>query len=92
MKKCYVFGKMALIIAVLMTVPFFVMAGDTPAGNEDVTKHPECPYCGMDREKFAYSRVYVEYDDGSNAGTCSFALCGDGPMALKIDKTPKSLI
>ena len=37
----------------------------------DVIKHKACPHCGMDREKFAYSRMLVTYSDGSSAGLCS---------------------
>lgn len=30
-----------------------------------------CKRCGMDRTKFAHSRMVVTYTDGSSAGTCS---------------------
>lgn len=30
-----------------------------------------CKHCGMDRTKFAHSRMVVTYADGSSAGTCS---------------------
>ena len=55
---------------------------------EDIKKHPSCKYCGMDREKFAYSRVFIEYDDGSTEGLCSIH-CAVVDLALHIDKTPK---
>lgn len=37
----------------------------------DVKAHQSCPHCGMDREKFAHSRMLVTYADGSSAGVCS---------------------
>ncbi len=37
----------------------------------DVKKHQACPHCGMDREKFAHSRMLVTYSDGSSVGVCS---------------------
>ena len=37
----------------------------------DVKKHQACSHCGMDRGKFAASRVLVSYTDGSSAGMCS---------------------
>lgn len=37
----------------------------------DVVKHNACKYCGMDREKFAHSRMLVTYSDGSSVGVCS---------------------
>lgn len=56
----------------------------------DVGKHPSCPYCGMDRERFGYSRMLIEYDDGSTAGLCSLH-CACIELALHIDKTPKAI-
>ncbi|NTV49711.1 MAG: NosL family protein [Geobacteraceae bacterium] len=37
----------------------------------DVKKHQACPHCGMDREKFAHSRMLITYSDGSSVGVCS---------------------
>jgi nitrous oxide reductase accessory protein NosL len=31
----------------------------------------ECQLCGMDRTAFAYSRMVIEYADGTNSGVCS---------------------
>jgi hypothetical protein len=56
---------------------------------EDIQKHPSCKYCGMDRAKFAHSRMLVEYDDGTAVGTCSIH-CLAVDLALNIDKTPKT--
>jgi nitrous oxide reductase accessory protein NosL len=58
---------------------------------EDVAKHASCPYCGMDRAKFAHSRVLVEYEDGSAFGACSLH-CAAVDMAVHIDKTPKAIM
>ena len=55
---------------------------------EDVQKHSSCKYCGMDRQKFAHSRIFIEYDDASSVGTCSIH-CAAVDLALNIDKTPK---
>ena len=57
---------------------------------EDVKAHPFCKYCGMDREKFAFSRVLIDYDDGTNVGTCSIH-CAAIDLAIHIDKTPKAV-
>jgi copper chaperone NosL len=65
--------------------------GAAPAfSQEDVTKHPSCKYCGMDRAKFAHSRVFIEYTDGTTEGTCSIH-CAAIDLALNIDKTPKNI-
>jgi copper chaperone NosL len=54
---------------------------------DDITRHPSCPYCGMDRAEYAYSRVYLQYDDGSSFGACSLH-CAALDLGFKIDKTP----
>jgi copper chaperone NosL len=56
----------------------------------DIQKYTSCQYCGMDREKFAHSRVLIEYDDGSIVPTCSIH-CAVVDLALNIDKTPKAI-
>jgi copper chaperone NosL len=57
---------------------------------EDIAKHSSCKYCGMDRQKFAHSRIYIEYEDGTTVGACSIH-CAAVDLALNIDKTPKSI-
>jgi nitrous oxide reductase accessory protein NosL len=58
---------------------------------EDIAKQAACPYCGMDRQKFAHSRIFVTYDDGSTLGTCSIH-CAAVDLAINIDKTPKAIM
>ena len=57
----------------------------------DIQRYASCQYCGMDREKFAHSRVVIEYDDGSIAATCSIR-CAVVDLALNIDKTPQAIL
>ncbi len=78
--------KLISVLMVGMVVFGLGMAYGQTAG--DVSKHPSCPYCGMDREKFGHSRMLIEYDDGSNAGLCSLH-CASIELALHIDKTPR---
>jgi len=44
----------------------------------------------MDREKFAFSRVLIEYEHGSTVGACSIH-CAAIDLATNIDKTPKTI-
>lgn len=53
----------------------------------DITEHPSCTYCAMDRAEYAHSRVYLQYDDGSTFGACSLH-CIALDLGFKIDKTP----
>lgn len=50
----------------------------------------DCKYCGMNLEKFAFSRVVIEYDDGSMVGLCSVR-CAAVDLANNLDKAPKSI-
>jgi nitrous oxide reductase accessory protein NosL len=56
----------------------------------DVKDGPSCKYCGMDRAKFASSRMVVEYDDGSKLSACSLH-CVAVDLANQIDKTPATI-
>jgi copper chaperone NosL len=61
------------------------------ASQGDIERHPNCTYCGMDRQIFSHSRMYIEYDDGTSVGFCSLH-CAALDLALMIDKTPKSIM
>ena len=69
---------------------FLLMGFGVVFAQDDIKKYPSCFYCGMDRAKFAHSRMHVEYDDGSALGTCSIR-CLAVDMALFIDKAPVTL-
>jgi nitrous oxide reductase accessory protein NosL len=49
-----------------------------------------CDYCGMNRVKFAHSRMLIDYDDKSSVGTCSLH-CTAVELANRIDKTPQAI-
>jgi nitrous oxide reductase accessory protein NosL len=70
---------------------FCLLGSSIAFAQDDIKKHPLCKYCGMDREKFAHSRIYIEYDDGTTEGTCSVH-CAANDLALSIDKTPKAIM
>jgi nitrous oxide reductase accessory protein NosL len=59
--------------------------------NDDLKEFPSCKYCGMDRQRFASSRVVIAYEDGTTVGTCSLH-CAAVDLAINIDKTPKQLL
>ncbi|GAB4295944.1 MAG: nitrous oxide reductase accessory protein NosL [Desulfuromonadia bacterium] len=67
-------------------------SASAPSGGKgDIAEFASCKYCGMDREKFAHSRIMVEYDDGTKMGTCSIH-CLAVDLANNLDKTPKSIM
>jgi copper chaperone NosL len=76
-----------LLVLVSLWAPLPCMAADPPA---DILEHPDCPLCGMDRAKFAHSRMLVTYEGGASVGTCSIH-CAAMDMALNIDKSPTGI-
>jgi nitrous oxide reductase accessory protein NosL len=77
----------ALLLSAL--VPF---GGGTSAAaaDKDIEKIPSCQYCGMDREKFASTRMLVEYANGTAIGTCSIH-CAAVDLAQSFGKEIKAL-
>ncbi len=65
-----------------------VLMGASP---DDIQRYPNCSYCGMDRQVFSHSRMYIEYDDSTSFGFWSLH-CAALDLALMIDKTPKSIM
>ena len=63
------------IVPALMLAASLCLAASAPLA-DDVKRHPECKYCGMDREKFGTSRMLVRYDDGTEVPTCSIHCTG----------------
>ncbi|HTZ39428.1 MAG TPA: nitrous oxide reductase accessory protein NosL [Syntrophales bacterium] len=83
---------MAKKIMLFACLIFLVTALTAAAlAQDDVKKTASCKYCGMDREKFAHSRMLIEYTDGKAVGTCSIH-CAAVEFALTIDKTPKAIM
>lgn len=60
----------------------------TPYENQKNLKH--CIYCGMDRDKFAHSRMLIEYEDGSVSGLCSLH-CSAIDLSVNIGKSVKAI-
>jgi copper chaperone NosL len=80
--------KTFLFAACFLTL--FLLSGTLLYAQEDIQKHKSCPYCGMNREQYAHSRMLVTYDDGSETGLCSVH-CAAVELSLKLDKTPTSI-
>ncbi|HBG06384.1 MAG: NosL family protein [Geobacteraceae bacterium GWC2_58_44] len=78
---------MKRIALILLCICSLSAVSSFAADLADVGKHPSCKYCGMDRGKFAHSRVLIEYDDGTSSGACSLH-CAAIDLANNIDRTP----
>jgi len=79
-------GTLLVMIATALLLVFAGMA----LAESDMQKVPSCTYCGMDRTRFAHSRMFVTFDDGTIVGTCSIH-CLAIDLATSIDKTPESI-
>ena len=77
------------ILSLVLSIFLLSIAGMVFAEN-DMQQVPTCLHCGMDRTKFAHSRMFVVYDDGTTIGTCSIH-CLAIDLAVNIDKTPQSI-
>lgn len=77
--------------AVPLTFLWFLMGYATVMAQQDVQEHPSCPFCGMDRGKFAHSRALVRYEEGGSVGTCSIH-CMAIELSLSLDKTPLEIL
>ena len=65
-------------------------APDANPVENDLVKHPKCPYCGMDRTQHHHSRHLVQYQDDLVDGTCSLH-CAALSLALNLDRGPKAI-
>jgi copper chaperone NosL len=84
--------KKRVCILALAAAVFFVLSVMVFAQvMEDIQLHKECKLCGMDRGKFDFSRMLIEYDDGTIAAVCSIH-CAAAELAGNLDKTPRSLM
>jgi len=85
-------NRMIIDVVVLLAglAILFSFTNGTAFAQEDIKKHASCPYCGMDRAKFAHSRMFIQYDDASTVGTCSLH-CMAIELAIHIDKTPATI-
>jgi nitrous oxide reductase accessory protein NosL len=61
----------------------------TPLENE-LDKYPKCPYCGMDRKQWHFSRHLIHYSDDLVDGTCSIH-CAAISLSLNLDRNPKAI-
>lgn len=76
-------------LMMMATLGMFAVLG-TAVAEDDVAAYKSCKYCGMDRGKYAHSRVLIEYDNGTAEGLCSIR-CAAVELANAIDLSPRSI-
>ena len=83
-------GRKLWVASIIFSLAFMAAAPAFAQAAKDTQDHPSCKYCGMDRQKFAYSRMLIEYDDGTTVGTCSLH-CAALDLAMNVGKTPAAV-
>ncbi len=63
--------KIGTTIVLAIVLASFISGAKAGAAEKDIEKIPSCQYCGMDRTKFAATRMLVEYANGTTIGVCS---------------------
>ena len=70
---------------------FVLSAFFAPASAEgDVSVHPSCAVCGMDREAFSHSRMLIVFQDGASYGLCSLR-CAALILKAEEERKPRSV-
>jgi copper chaperone NosL len=78
-------------ILILVGVVCLIFGGMALADvKDDIALHKQCRHCGMDRGSFEFSRMLIEYDDGTVSAICSLH-CAAIDLANNIDKTPRTI-
>ena len=80
-------GVVNLVIAVCF---MFGGMGFAQQTKDDISVHKTCKYCGMDRGSYNFSRMLIEYEDGTVVAFCALR-CAAVDLANNIDKTPKTI-
>jgi nitrous oxide reductase accessory protein NosL len=57
---------------------------------DELKKYAKCPYCGMDRRQFHFSRHLVHYADDLADGVCSIH-CLAISLAINLDRQPRAI-
>jgi nitrous oxide reductase accessory protein NosL len=77
---------MKRMIFFLCFILICLVGGNTVFAQDDIKRHPSCPLCGMDRQQYAHSRMFIEYAEKKTTGTCSIH-CTASEIAVNRDKT-----
>jgi copper chaperone NosL len=82
--------KRALILFFQIASLVIFIANVNAQIKEDVYLQKSCKYCGMDRGSYDFSRMLIDYDDGTSVAVCSIH-CAAVDLANNIDKSPKAI-
>ena len=78
------------VVNLVIALCFFFVGMALAQTKDDISIHKACKYCGMDRGTYNFTRMLIEYDDGTMAAFCSIH-CAAVDLANSIDKTPETI-
>jgi copper chaperone NosL len=55
----------------ILVASLFFFTGSGAFAQSDIEDHRSCAYCGMDRKAYGFSRMLIQYEDGTLIGVCS---------------------
>jgi copper chaperone NosL len=86
MKGATMISKCINILCFLcvLAVPLIALPGS------DIEQHRSCTRCGMDRKAYGYSRMLIQYEDGTEIGICSLH-CAVQELDSRPDKLAKNI-
>ena len=84
--------KSKFAITAVLTLVLFSMTELNALAQDDIDAHRSCAVCGMDRKAFGYSRMLVQYEDGSAKGVCSLRCAVVELNANKVQKVKALLV
>ena len=74
--------KQKLVVIILAAV-LLCSARTIAFAQDDLNDHRSCVNCGMDRKAYGFSRMLIQYEDGSAQGVCSLHCA-----VVELDKNP----
>jgi copper chaperone NosL len=74
-------------VVILFAVLMLLMKLPAVSAADDIDEHRSCIHCGMDRKAYGFSRMLVQYEDGSSAGLCSLRC-----VVVELDANPKRTV
>jgi copper chaperone NosL len=82
--------KRSTVIAIFVSI-IYCIAAVLAMAQSDIDEHRDCAYCGMDRKAYGYSRMLIQYEDGTAVGVCSLH-CAVMELKANQGRTVKSIL
>jgi copper chaperone NosL len=80
-----------IVIFCLISMLFICTGNGFGQTEDDIAAQRRCSYCGMDRKAYGFSRMVVQYADGTSRGVCSLH-CAVTEMKARQEKKVASLL